>query len=506
MATWIELLASAVIAFTLFQWLSFHRIRSKLGHIPTLGSDWFILSYFDAWKFIFKAHNMIPTGYTKYNKSIFKMPTLTTSSRWLVVVSDLEMIEDMRKAPSDVLSFRGASLDLLQSESLLKDHIRTPPFHVPVVRTPLTRGFSSQFGEVSDEIKASCNQWLDAGDDWKAFVLHKSLVHVVCRTSNRFFVGLPLCRNPEYLKIQENWTLHVMLSANLLNVTPNLLKPIISAMLLPVHSAIKKVEKILAPVIQQRLDKLKLHGQDWEGRPNDMITWLINAAPPENRNIKDISMKVTLLNFAAIHTTSLTSTNILFDLAARQEYIAPLRAEIEEAIASHGWSKDAMNRMRKLDSFMKESSRLSGFSGISMRRKVMKDFVFTNGTVVPAGVTVAVASGEIQIDPEYYEDPRTFKGFRFSDMRENGSDELDPLRHQMISLDPTYMLFGFGRHACPGRFFAVNEVKALLAYIILNYDIKLEGDSTVPPDGFWFGGNRAPSSSGEVLLRKRRID
>lgn len=55
-----------------------------------------------------------------------------------------------------------------------------------------------------------------------------------------------------------------------------------------------------------------------------------------------------------------TLANALYDLAARQEYMQPLREEIEEVISTHGWTKDGMGRMRKLDSFFKESSRLSG--------------------------------------------------------------------------------------------------------------------------------------------------
>lgn len=35
------------------------------------------------------------------------------------------------------------------------------------------------------------------------------------------------------------------------------------------------------------------------------------------------------------------------------------------------------------------------------------------------------------------------------------------------------MGFGFGRHSCPGRFFAANEVKIALCHILLKYDFKL---------------------------------
>ena len=46
-------------------------------------------------------------------------------------------------------------------------------------------------------------------------------------------------------------------------------------------------------------------------------------------------------------------------MAAYPEVIEPLREEIEELITEHGWSKDGLDSMVKLDSFLKETQRLS---------------------------------------------------------------------------------------------------------------------------------------------------
>ena len=37
-------------------------------------------------------------------------------------------------------------------------------------------------------------------------------------------------------------------------------------------------------------------------------------------------------------------------------------------------------------------------------------------------------------------------------------------------------MFGHGSGACPGRFFAIYEVKALVIELLRNYDIRLAGD------------------------------
>jgi hypothetical protein len=96
----------------------------------------------------------------------------------------------------------------------------------------------------------------------------------------------------------------------------------------------------------------------------------------------------------------------------------------------------------------------------------------------------------------------------------------------MVALDTNYLLFGLGRHAwwvprketqictrvetdlhssnSPGRFLAVNELKAIAGYVLLNYDVKLEGGANVPPGGLFFGTARSANVSARILFRKRR--
>ena len=54
-----------------------------------------------------------------------------------------------------------------------------------------------------------------------------------------------------------------------------------------------------------------------------------------------------------------TITMALYDLVAHPEYIEPIREEIESIIAEDGWSKASIMKMKKLESFMKESQRYS---------------------------------------------------------------------------------------------------------------------------------------------------
>ena len=56
---------------------------------------------------------------------------------------------------------------------------------------------------------------------------------------------------------------------------------------------------------------------------------------------------------------SQTVTQSLYNLAYYPEYVQPLREEIEAVIQEQGWSKASVAMMTKLDSFVKETMRLS---------------------------------------------------------------------------------------------------------------------------------------------------
>jgi hypothetical protein len=90
-------------------------------------------------------------------------------------------------------------------------------------------------------------------------------------------------------------------------------------------------------------------------------------------------------------------------------------------------------------------------------------------------------------------------------------------KYQFTSIGDTSQDFGLGRHACPGRFFASQEIKLILAYLLLNYEIKFppaerKGDTKGEeeeamrqrPKPIVFMMTKSPCQDAEVLFRKRR--
>ena len=49
---------------------------------------------------------------------------------------------------------------------------------------------------------------------------------------------------------------------------------------------------------------------------------------------------------------------MLYRLLSHPEYIEPLRQEVEAVVAEEGWTKAGIDKMRKIDSFLRETQRI----------------------------------------------------------------------------------------------------------------------------------------------------
>lgn len=136
-----------------------------------------------------------------------------------------------------------------------------------------------------------------------------------------------------------------------------------------------------------------------------------------------------------------------------------------------------------------------------MARYAEEKVKLSDGTVIPKGEIILVSCSKMW-EPSIYPDPETFDPYRFLRMREGSSDK-ESLA-QFVSPSPEHMGFGFGKHACPGRFFAATEMKVILCHIIMKYDFKLAEGCT--PRILKSGMRLAADPLARIAVRRRQED
>ncbi|KAF8965810.1 cytochrome P450 [Flammula alnicola] len=469
-----------------------------LKYIPTAGRDIPLLSYFGTFCLLFDAKKFIKTGIQKWPNNIFKIPALL---EWVVVVAHPTLRYELHRAPETVLSSALALEKSLQAEYTIGQNIITDPYHVPIIRSELTKALPQLVPMMHEEVVEALNEYIPLEDDWtcvsKTFEI---MAQVICRASNRAFVGRPLCRDPDYVDLNVQFTVDVVQTAAILGAVPRILRPLVNSLVSNIPKRMQRAKAHLAPVIQARR-KEREEKEDQVDKTADVLTWLMDEAKGKEASDLLLTTRMLTINFAAIHTSSTTLMHAFYNLVAYPEYIQALREEVEEVANEEGWTKAGLDKMHKVDSFIKESQRLHPVGGLSLQRVAISDYTFSDGTTVPQGTTLTVAVQHAHLNGTVYENPTTFDGFRFLKMKERETKKFD-----LVSTSGDSLSFGYGRHACPGRYFATCELKLILAHLLVTYDIKFENDGVRPADTWVsLGGllSCVPNANAKVLFRRR---
>ena len=175
--------------------------------------------------------------------------------------------------------------------------------------------------------------------------------------------GPELGHDPEWIKLLLAYTKDVISCAIWLKGLPHVVRVAVLNFLPPVRRLKRHyatVHRMAIPIIEAR--KKACFGTS-STKPNDLMQWISEraAAEGDTYDFKHQAQLQLSAGLASIWSTSKTCTHNLYDLAYHKEYIEPLRQEIVEVLAEEGGhlTKQGLAKMKKLDSFMKESQRVN---------------------------------------------------------------------------------------------------------------------------------------------------
>ncbi|KAL2847551.1 cytochrome P450 [Aspergillus pseudoustus] len=349
-------------------------------------------------------------------------------------------------------------------------------------------------------------------ENWKEIDLLETVRMVVAQAASRFTVGLPLCRNEQYLKDSFDVVDGCIINAGVTGGTPKILRPIIGRLVsLKSRLAQKKVMKHFEPTYRARLETLK-HAKDDPSEPQDHLQMMIRYAERERRHelydLDIMARRLSAANFGSMHQTSIQVTNMLLNIMgsdAEYNTIAVLRDEVNRILGDEKtWTKAKVSKMTRADSVARETLRCQSFGGRAVFRKVMKDGVVTDtGVELPKGCLISFFSQPVHADEAKYEDPLKYDPFRFSRIREADAAKANTL--SFVSTSPDNLPFGHGKHACPGRFLVDFELKMIIAYVLTHYDVKFPAEyHDKRPENKWLTEAIVPPPGAKILIKRRK--
>jgi hypothetical protein len=294
------------------------------------------------------------------------------------------MVNEVKSLPTDKVSFMALNYVRMQGKYTgigAEQH----PEGIAAIRNDLTRNISKVLSDLQDEISYTFDKEIGKAPTWKEKNVYSTVLQVVAHLSARTFVGLPLCRDKEWIEATINITTDTVACVNAVTKLHPFVRPIM-APFIPEVRRIKEYNKFFATKMKPQVDaiiaahktkvaqgesiKAKLTTEDImndevTGENHNLVNWIINNYTDINRvTAKDIGLVEVGAAFAAIHTTSMAISHAIFDLAANPKYADELRKEIEGVIEEENQpdkqlKKTSMPKLKKLDSFIKESQRMN---------------------------------------------------------------------------------------------------------------------------------------------------
>ncbi|OBZ68632.1 Lanosterol 14-alpha demethylase [Grifola frondosa] len=227
--------------------------------------------------------------------------------------------------------------------------------------------------------------------------------------------------------------------------------------------------RIYGPQLWQDVNKYEAMAASGKVSPKDeprSVLYLIvkTYTPPDGRSVgvfrrMYIAILLLCLIFASVHTTTVVSQWVLFQLAVRPEYLEPLREELSRVLEQDEsgalrLTAASLREARLLDSFIREVMRLKGDT-ISTMRYTTCD-VALGDYIIPKGHFVTPMSTTVHENPDVFgAQSREFNGFQWAEQNK-----------EAVMTGPAHIVFGLGRFACPGRVLAVNEIKLIVFSLI----------------------------------------
>ncbi|KAK8081081.1 Cytochrome P450 [Apiospora hydei] len=418
-----------------------------------------------------ESEKLIARGYRDYLKKgqPFSMRNVVNHRRPLVVLPR-KYLDEVRNAPQHEMSFPR----FMENLSILRDVggplITDELCHA--TRVDLNRALPHLLKQMHEDCLAGCRELIPECSNWTSMMLYPLLLQIFNRIGQRVLVGPELGRNEDWLDLTQNYTTSLLQGTNSVRAK---YAPALRWMAKYLERDVKVVYKqrqrgaaLLGPVLKARL---AARTEKLADSHDDAIEWLIDEYRRTGRKVKaeEIAQDQLGLTMAAIHNTAATVLSTLYDLVDHPASLDDIRREARQAMDQHGGiNRAALQSLHHLDSFMTESLRMHAMPEVTVQRLALVPKTFHDGFRIAAGTQVMFANRQLNHDADVYPDPERFDALRFYD----DPEELNNKQHHFASVSDESINFGGGFHACPGRFFAQDVIKLLLASLLVRYEFK----------------------------------
>ncbi|KAI1111651.1 cytochrome P450 [Nemania sp. NC0429] len=460
-------------------------------------------------RFAVQAREIISSGYEKFKDRPFVVKRNDVD----IMIMPNKYLEELRLVPSAKLNATRAQAENLQYKWTYSASITESDLHIRVIKNKLATELYKYLDVAKTELDYAWSIDVPSSREWREVEIQPMLHMLVARMSARVFMGHPTCRDKEWLKLTIGFSIDMFTAAFTLRMFPLWTYPIV-AHLIPARYRLKKylrsAERVIQPLKESHADATKRRSLGQKVDVQDtLLNWTMDHGTEDENRIDKMSARQMLLTLASIHTTSTAATDVLLDLCAHPEWFPVLQEEIDSTTAdlgpigstSESVVKQWLTRLEKLDSFLVESQRRHPPLLLSPQRVAVEALMLKDGTYIPKGSKICWAGYDHINDPSITHNPDIFDPMRSYNKRHASPQYRN--KYLAGQTSPDNLVFGYGNQACPGRAFAVGEIKLILARLVSQYDFQFPEHIRTRPASKYADENVFPDPSVNLMMKIR---
>lgn len=527
-----QIWVAAVFVFLVLQFLLNHLLDDSVTYpvsIPVVGTRKELFrSARASFRQLTNGITTLTTGYSKYSKC--GLPFL---------LHEPSFKKEVMIPPEQIKWFSTQSDSVLSSTEIRKERHAVRYLHIGVefdttvfflerfIGETLTKNLDKLQKPLVEEISEKTDEIFGVDEhQWKTLNVYNTLQDIILPAMSRVFFGLPLGRDSKFLKSFKHYVLAMGVGTIVIGQLPRIFKGLLVPLFnVPLRFYRAKTMKTLVPMVERQLIETQNATASLHEEKYDLISQSarVSAKLSAIRNVADPSMIaewILLLGFAALSSTIIQASNLLLDIISSSSETQALELIREEAAALLQCDDDWINpgNFRKMilcDSAIRETARYHPILIKGLTKEVVRPggLDLPDGTHIPRGGWLGVPVLGLHLDERFYPNPEKYDPFRSvkakrerenAQIKEDGGGERTKVSFNDLDAGQptsTYVGFGYGRHACPGRWFAVQLLKILLAHITLNYEIEATGPQ---PKTKVIGDAALPPTSATIRVRRRK--
>ncbi|KAI1370241.1 cytochrome P450 [Hypoxylon crocopeplum] len=438
------------------------------------------------------SRQVLKRGYEKYKDVIFGMDTPEGTK----IVLPTRFIDEL-KSHKD-LSFGEALNDVTYQAYTNVGAL--PPWAIKAFSAKFNPTLYQHAEAYHTNIREEVKKFLPKKNDktWRAFTPWDAVLQVITKANVKAFLGSWAADDEVFLDVAATYITNSIDYTFRLAQIPSFLQPFVYRYLHG-YSVLAKQYKDGEKVVRAMMEEKKARNLAPLSDPPSVFDH-VNA---EGKYLDDVRLQMDIqlpLCAASIHTTTTTIIQCLFDLSTYPQYVSELRAEALQVLEANNGSltKQALIALEKLDSFIKEVQRFCSPDLTTFQRKALAPVTLSNGFRIGKDTKIEIATGAINSDSVFHEDPDVFDGLRAYKKRMASAEARN--KYQVLSVSKEDLTWGFGRAACPGRFLAEMQIKMVLVEFLISCDMKMP-DGQARYENLELRGQTLPNVEGQILVR-----